>query len=294
MDVRLATFITVAKTKNFTRAASILNMTQPAISQQIKFLEEYYRVPLFNKKKKNMELTEEGKLLLKYALEMDRLSRRVKAELENQSGIIKKYNLGATLTIGGYVLPVLIGQFKSAHPNIELTLQVENTETIIKKLYSGEIDLGIIEGPFDREKVNYVKFKDDELVLAVAKQHPFARKKWVSMEEVLRDRLILREKGSGTRQVFEYYLQQAGYELDDSAIYMEIGDITAIISLVELNLGCTIISREVLRQSLKNRTIRIIPIKGFRFLREFNFIFLSEADQGFIDGFIRFCRETAM
>ena len=294
IDIKLKTFITVAKTKNYTKAAGIINITQPAISQHIKFLEDYYNVALFYQKNRQMELTEEGKILLKYAVEMDRLSKIVKARLDNKSGIIKKYSLGATLTIGGYVLPEIIGEYKKENENLDIILRVENTETIINKLYAGEIDLGVIEGLFDKTKVGHIKLKDDELVLAVSKDHPFARKRSVDLEELLADRLILREKGSGTRMVFEDYLHKAGYGLDEKNIYMEIGDITAIVSLVESNLGCTVISREVLKGPLHDKSIRIIPIKNFRIIREFNFIFLAGNDDCYRNNFIKFCQAHLM
>jgi len=193
------------------------------------------------------------------------------------------------LTIGGYVLPELIAAYKKENRNIDIILQVGNTETILKKLYNGEIDLGVIEGPFDKTKVNYKKFKDDELVLVVSKDNWFSKREAVSIEEVLESKLILREKGSGTRKIFENYLNKAGYELKDANICMEIGDITAIISLVESNLGCTIISREAVKNSLQNKAIKVIPIKNFTMLREFNFTFLNDADKDFIDDFINFC-----
>jgi len=99
IDIKLITFLIVAETRNFTRAAKILNMTQPAVSHHIKLLEEYYQVTLFHKKNKQMELTEEGRILLKYGREVVRLNNTVKSILDNKSSIIKKYNLGATLTI---------------------------------------------------------------------------------------------------------------------------------------------------------------------------------------------------
>ena len=177
IDLKLLTFITVAKTKNFTRAADILNITQPGVSQHIKALEEYYNAKLFYKKGKQMELTSEGMLLFSYAIEVDRMSKMIKYELDNKSSIINKYYVGATLTIGGYVLPKIIGQYRKKHENTDIILYVENTEAIIKRLYSGDIYLGVIEGPFNKSKVNYYKFRDDELVLAVSEAHPFVAKR---------------------------------------------------------------------------------------------------------------------
>lgn len=290
IDIKLLTFITVAKTKNYTKAADILNITQPGVSQHIKALEEYYNVKLFNKKGKQMELTSEGMLLYYHAEEVNRLSKMIKWELHNQSAIINKYYVGATLTIGGYVLPKIIGQYRKKHENTDIILYVENTESIIKRLYDGDIYLGVIEGPFNRSKVKYEKFRTDELVLAVSNAHPFALKESITIEEVLKDKLILREKGSGTRKVFENKLLAYGYSLEDMDVYMEIGDITALISLVESNLGCTIISKEAIKASVNANRIKMIPIKDFDIIREFNFVYLDEFNYNFINDFINFCK----
>lgn len=291
IDIKLETFIIVADTKNFTRAASILNMTQPAISHHIKLLEEYYNVKLLEKKNKNMELTEAGRILYKYALEIDKISKLAKNHLSNESSIIKRYNVGATLTIGGYVLPPIIGNYKISNKNIDVILQVENTESIIQKLFSGEIILGVIEGPFDKSKVIYEKFKNDELVFAISKSHEMAKKKKITMEEILSEKLILREKGSGTRQVFEDYMVQNGFEPKNITPYMEIGDITAIMSLVESGLGVTVVSKEALNSPLMSKKFKALSIKNMKMKREFNFIYLKNSNMDFIKNFIDFCKK---
>ena len=291
IDIKLETFITVADTKNFTRAASILNMTQPAISHHIKLLEEYYNVKLLEKKNKNMELTEAGRILYKYALEIDKISKLAKNHLSNESSIIKRYNVGATLTIGGYVLPPIIGNYKVNNKNIDVILQVENTENIIQKLFSGEIILGVIEGPFDKSKVIYEKFKDDELVFAISKNHEMAKKKKITLEEIFSEKLMLREKGSGTRQIFEDYMEQQGFEPKNITPYMEIGDITAILSLVESGLGATVVSKEALNSTLMSKKFKALSIKNMKMKREFNFIYLKNSNIDFIKNFIEFCKK---
>lgn len=290
IDIKLETFITVAETKNFTKAANMLNMTQPAISHHIRLLEEYYGVKLIEKKNKIMELTESGKILYKYAEEIRQISKIAKSQISNAEGFIKRYNIGATLTIGGYVLPRIIGKYKITNKNTDILLRVENTETIVGMLYSGEINLGVIEGPFDRKKLSHEKLKDDELVLAVASNHPLANRKAVALEEVLGERLILREKGSGTRRVFEDYLEEEGYNPKNINPYMEIGDITAIISLVESGLGVTVVSKEALKTYIKGKTIKALSFKKKKIMREFNFIYLKDSELEFIENFISFCR----
>jgi LysR family transcriptional regulator, transcriptional activator of the cysJI operon len=289
LDTKILTFITVARTKNFTRTSEILNVTQPAVSQHIKALEEYYDVKLFYKKGKEMGLTEEGKLLYQYAIDMHRLDKNIKVQLKNKTSVIKKYNVGATLTIGGYVLPKIIGEYRKSYENTDIVLFVENTEIIMKQLNSGDIDIGVVEGPFDKTKVRYKKFKDDELVLVVSPNHRFAEKESVTVKEVLMSKLILRERGSGTRKVLEDKLLQEGYTIEDMNVYMEIGNITAIVSLVELGLGCTIISKEAVKMSVLNNKLRIVPIKDFKIIREFNFVYIDDMNMDFIDHFTKFC-----
>lgn len=287
LDTRFTTFITFASTKSFTKSAEVLNITQPAVSQHIKFLEKKYGVHLIEKHGKVFDLTEEGLILLKYAEEIDLLYRAIEMNLKNKGAIAKTYNIGASMTIGGYVLPYLLGKYKKLYENIDILLQVNNTEEILEKLVSGKLDFALIEGLFDKKKFKFKKFKDDELVLAVSKEHDFAKVKEVSIEAVINGNLILRERGSGTRDIFENSLIELGYDLNDLKCYMEIGSISAIKSLVELNLGYTIISRETIKKELKIGTIKEIAIKGLSIYREFNFVYLYEED--FIEEFMDFC-----
>lgn len=287
IDIRLLTFLTVAKTKNYTKAAEILNITQPAASQHIRFLEDEYGVNLIKKTGRGFSLTEEGLILFRYAEEIEALYRTLDMKLRNRLGIIRRYNLGASMTIGGYILPYILAEYKKSYPNINIMLQVNNTEEILEKLINGKVDFALIEGPFNRNKFRFKKFKDDELVLAVSKENNFAKQKEVSIGDILSGNLILREKGSGTREIFEDKIAELGYGPGDLNGCMEIGSISAIKSLIELNLGYSIISRETIRKELSRGTIVEVPIQGIRIFREFNFIYLQEDE--FINSFAKFC-----
>ncbi|QGU95794.1 LysR family transcriptional regulator [Clostridium bovifaecis] len=289
LDIKLLTFITVAKIKSFTKAGEILNLTQPAVSQHIKHLEEYYEVTLIKKRGKEIDLTEEGQILYKYAKQLEVLHRNLEIEIRNKNSIHRTYNLGASMTIGGYVLPYILAEYKKSYKNIDILLQVNNTEEILHKLLNRKLNLALIEGNFDRNKFNYKKFKDDELVLAVSKHHQFTKKDKVTIEKVLKGELILREKGSGTREIFENKLQDLGYDIKGFKPYMELGGISAIKSLVEENLGYTIISEETIKREVKLDLINVIPIEGLSIRREFNFVYLKDNDYDFIEEFIKFC-----
>ncbi len=289
IDSKLITFIHVAKLKSYTRTAELLNLTQPAVTQHIKQLQEYYKVKLIMKKGRQISLTEEGNLLLKYAKELESNSLLLERMLRNKSAVIKRYNIGATMTIGEFVLPHLLGEYKRLHSNIDVIMQVHNFEEILKRLGNGEYDLGIVEGPFDKVKFNYLKMKDDELVLVAAPNNSFAGREAVNINDVIHSgKLILREKGSGTRMIFENKLLELGYDLSDVKIYMEVGSIGAIKSLVEANLGVTIISKAAVKKEVELGTLRIIPFEDVKIMREFNFIYLDHRPLDFTEDFISF------
>lgn len=288
IDAKLITFINVVQLKNFTRAAEVLNLTQPAVTQHIKLLEEYYGVNLIKKKGRQFFLTEEGEILFQYAKELKVSAALIERKLRNQSAVAKQYVIGATLTIGEFVLPPLLGEYKKLHENIDIIMQVSNMNGITNKLMNGEIDLAIVEGPFDRSKFKYKKFKDDELVLVVSSESDFAKRLSIGLDEIINGHLILREKGSSTRAVFENKLTEKGYNLAELKTYMEIGSIGAIKSLVKANLGYTIISKIAIKQEVENGILHIIPIDGVKIMREFNFLYVNHSPEDFIDSFICF------
>lgn len=166
---------------------------------------------------------------------------------------------------------------------------MHNLEEVLKRISNGEIDLGIVEGPFDKSKFNYKKLKDDELVLAASPLNSMSKRAKIEMNEIINDgKLIMREKGSGTRMIFENRLLELGFSLSDVKTYMEVGSIGAIKSLVEANLGYTVISKEAVKQEVEVGSLVIIPIRGIRIMREFNFVFLEQSPEDFIEEFMRF------
>lgn len=290
IDQRLITFLMVCKTNNFTKAAELLNLTQPAVTKHIKSLEDYYGAPLFNRKGRTNSLTKEGKMLFDYAKAFEAQACLLERKIRNSLEAVKRYTIGATLTTGEYILPYIIGSYKTSKPNTDIIMQVYNTEVVSKKLLNGEIDLGLVEGPFEKDKFQYVTLKKDELVFAVSPQSQLADKSEVDLEEVLKSKLILREEGSGTRKVLENKLIDLGINLNKLKPYMEIGSIGAIKSLVGLNLGCTIISKTAVQKEVSAGILVIIPIKGIRITREFNFIFLKESPKIFVKNFVTYSK----
>ena len=288
IDAKLLTFIYVAKLKNFTRAAEMLHVTQPAVTQQIKLLEEHYGVSLIKKSGRQFFLTEEGELLLDYAKELESNAAVLARKIKNKSAVEKQYDIGATLTIGEFVLPPLLGAYKKIHENWDIIMQVGNMDRISKQLLNGEIDLAIVEGRFDKNNFDYKKLKDDELVLTVSPESEIAQRSSIGLDEIIKGNMIMREKGSGTRDIVEDKLTERGFNPAKLKPYMEIGSIGAIKSLVKSNLGHTIISRTAIQREVEEGSLLIVPIRGLKIMREFNFLFLKNSPHDFIHNFMAF------
>lgn len=292
IDIKLITFMNLAKHKSFTKTARVMNLTQPAVTQHIQWLENYYQVKLINRSQRKITLTEEGQLLLKYAEKMQTINNQVLNQLHNKSSIVKKYSIGCSLTIGEYVIPPLLLDYKMQYPNIEILMHVENTDTILSKLASEEIVLGLVEGTFDKKRFHSRLFTTDEIFLVGASNSPLADRESITMDELEGIKLIMRESGSGTRKYFDDILKEKGFNLDRLNIYMEIGNLNAIKYLVKANLGYTVISKGVMKDELEKGELKIIPIENFDMKREFNFVYLDEDfERSFIEHFMDFCCE---
>ena len=291
IDTRLLTFINLSKLKNYTRTAEVLHMTQPAVTQHIKFLENHYNIKLFYKQGREYHLTEEGDILLEYAYKVLSLSDKTERLLSGTNGIPRKYRLGATLTIGGYLIPRLLASYKTIYPLTELSLSVKNTESTLKDLKAEAIDLALIEGEFPRDKFNYKLLKKDELILVASPTNHLTSKKVVTIEDIKKEKMIAREIGSGTRDHVTQKLISLGIDLKDFNISMEVGNLNATITLVASNVGISIISKEAVREELLEKKLIHIPVEGFKLEREFNFVYSNaEYTKTFIEEFIKFCK----
>ncbi len=290
LDNRLQTFIVLTEFKNYTKTAEKLHMTQPAVSQHIRHLEAYYDVELLQKRRRELHLTYEGEALLKYAVKVKGLATKIRKEL-SEKGQKGRYVLGCTQTIGEYLIPDIIVKYSSKKPETEVSLRIENTKRILEGLEREEWDLGIVEGSFNRKRYEHSLLKMDELILVVSPENPISRRKCVELEELLKEKLILREAGSGTRRRFEAETCLRGINIEEFH-YIEVGNLNVIKTLVERNMGISIISREAVRDGLQRGTLIEVKIKGVALEREFNFVWLKGSyNREFIEDFTSYCVE---
>ena len=220
-NFRITVFRAVAHHLNFSKAAEELLLTQPAVTQQIKALEEQFGVPLFNRAGGHISLTPGGLALLPFAERFKALSDDALAAVANAYGQpIGELHVGASQTIAQYLLPSFLAGFLQRNPKIHITARSGNSDQILSSLVSGEIQMALIEGPEKRQDVRIEPFMEDHMVLVVPASHEWAGEK-ITLQDLKSAPLLTREFGSGSRRVVEQALAAAGVKNKDLSIRME-------------------------------------------------------------------------
>ncbi len=260
-DRRLQVFHTVAKLLSFTKAAESLHMTQPAVTFQVRQLEEYFNTRLFDRTHNRISLTEAGKRVYEYAGKIfetyGEMENAVKELTGEVSGVLI---IGASTTIAEYMLPALLGDFKSQYPDVNVRLKVSNTEGIVSMVENNVIDLGVVEAPVGNKNLAVELCRRDQLVAILPPGHPLADRSVLLASELLNYPYICREEGSGTREVIVDYMQEIGLSSNELDVIMELGSPEAIKGAVEAGIGVTILSKATLVKELKLGTLVAIPL----------------------------------
>ncbi len=272
-DHKLKVFCTVAETKSFSKTSEIIHLTQPAVSLQIQALEEMYETKLFDRSSSKVTLTTAGEVLYKYAKDILALYVSAEKVIGEMTGLVKgSIAIGAGSTIGNYLLPSVISDFRKAHPKIKVNLFVANMQMVIELLNAGNINLGLVEGDVKRQKMVVEKLISDELLVIVPTHHPWSKRKDVSIAELIDEPFILREAGSGTRQTIEKFFARHGITPQNMKVSMVLGSTQAIKEAVENGLGVSIISRWSARKELRFGTLHTLNFKEEKMVRNFSLL----------------------
>jgi DNA-binding transcriptional LysR family regulator len=276
-NFRLVVFRAVAEQLSFRKAAEELYLTQPAVSLQIKALEEDLGIQLFDRTGVHITLTAAGKTLLGYCEQVKALLVLAEQDIASMNGErAGQLALGASTTIAQYLLPRLLGEFCREHPRVHPTLISGNTEQIVEALVQQKIVLGFIEGPARNREVKTEPFLEDELALIASTAHEWAERNSVSCSEISSIPLLMRERGSGTRHVIEMALERQGVKRSSLHIVMELDSTEAIKSAVEAGLGIGFVSRWAMAKDVRRDTsFKIIEIEGLRIKRQFLIAYAS-------------------
>ncbi|AIQ41149.1 selenium metabolism-associated LysR family transcriptional regulator [Paenibacillus sp. FSL R5-0912] len=273
---QLHIFYTVSERGSFSAAALTLHMTQPAVTMQIQALEDYLGAKLFDRSTKKIMLSEAGRTLMPFALRSMQLMRETDQAMSAFTHMLEgRLQLGASLTIGEYVLPRLLGPFGREYPNISIMMKVMNTTQIMEEINKHQLNFGLIEAPVSHPDMVIEPVMGDELKLIVPQGHPLAELSEVTLSDALGYPFVLREQGSGTRRVMEEQLVAKGLDPGDMRIVMELGSTGAVKSAVEAGLGITIISTSSVKHEVALGLLKIVNLTDASFKRQFYAIHLK-------------------
>ena len=273
IDIRLKVFRSVAQNLSFTKAAKELYISQPAISKHIQELEQEYNTRLFDRMGNHIQLTRSGKLLLDHC---DMILQHYQQMDFEMHALHKKYSgelrIGASTTISQYVIPEYLAKLLNAYPDLSVTMFSGNSREIESELIMNRIDIGLVEGNIHQPELKYTPFEKDELVVIVGKDNPLAQRDEMSLKELCQQPIVLRELGSGTLDVIEYYLHQNNIHLSDLQIVMQFGTTEGIKHFVKKSNSLGIVSIRSITDELLRGEFKVIELTGVHFERTFSIV----------------------
>lgn len=278
LDNKVETFLTVCAEQNFTQAARKLHISQPAVTQQIKSLEEYYGVPLFEFEGKHFHLTKYGTLIYDTLTSFHNNDTYLKNQLFSLQKGEQNIYMGATKTVGEYFISQPLSSYLQAHSGINASVIVANTEELLNELNNGSIDFAIVEGNFPKSAYDCRTLATLEFVAVANARHSFSHSV-SSIHDLYNETLIIREPGSGTREILERFLSDANHSVDEFTNQISIGNMHVIIDLIRADCGITFLYRKAIDQFLEDGSLKIIDLSDFQVYHEINMIIRKDNQQ---------------
>lgn len=297
MDIRsLEVFCRIVELKSFSRAAEAVHLTQPTVSGHIKALEEELEVHLFDRLGKTIAPTKAGELLYGYARKILALRTEAEQAVHQFTGTLKgTLVIGGSNIPGGYVLPLLMAEFKEANQEVSMVLRIGDSEAISKAVAEGVCELGVVGARFDDSRLTYHRFIEDELVVVVPGGHPWAKREAIPLEELPKEPFTARERGSGSRRFVERRLQELGLEPGSLKTVAELGSVEAIRSAVKAGCGFSIVSSRAIESDVECGSLAAVRIKGVKLVRDFFIIHhKSRSRSPICQAFLEFLLQKAL
>lgn len=274
MDLRrLEVFCKVVELRSFTKAAEAVFLSQPTVSEHIRTLEEMLGEKLLDRLGREAFPTPAGRILYRHAQKILRLREEAIQAIASYRGDLSgRLVVGASTIPGTYILPKIIGSFKSLHPSIQLLLKISGTGEIVEAVLRGDLEIGLVGSKWKDRRLITEEIFSEELVLAVYPEHPWRTRDEVVMEDIYDQPFILRERDSGTRMVMSQILEDHGFDFSKLRVVAEIATTQAVIESIKAGIGISILSRQAIEEDLQRGSLIALPIKGVRFYRHFYLI----------------------
>lgn len=271
IDYRIKTFLVLCDTMNYRKTAELLNMTQPAVTQHIHFLENEYKCKLFIYDRHTLKVTGDGELLKNYAENVIFQEQKLLEKMQTERKPVLR--IGATKTIGEFVIDEKLADYLK-NPNNNLLIDIDNTVRLLQRLKKGELDLALIEGFFDSKEFASKIYKEEDFIGVCSKNHPFANQA-ISLEKAFSQTLFIREKGSGTRTILEQLLSEHNYTVENFRRNVCVSNFGLMSKLIAKNIGITFAYKAFLKSS---DALAHFYIDGYKTVRNFRFVYLDTPD----------------
>ena len=265
LDNKTETLIAVAEQKNFTKAAEVLSLTQPAVSHQISQLEHSLGAKLFNRRKGELTLTQEGEIAVRYARMLTSMDQKMQMEIADSKRNIKKLRIGLTHTSESSFATEVLARYANEYPNVSITIFTDTIKNLYNMLDNFEIDIAITDGKVSNPSLNSVMIDTDYLVCIMSNNNPLAKHSIITLNELRRERLILRLPTSATRMLFEATL--------DFNVILEVDNVTTIKDLVQKDFGVSILAKSVCIKEMRKKKLTIVPIENLSMARATNIVY---------------------
>lgn len=280
IDPKLNTLLRVSETGSFTRAAEQLSLTQPAVSQHIRQLEQELGVQLFHRGGGALKLTPEGEIAVRYAKRMVALTHNLHREIQDQQRQLTRIAVGLTHTSESNPVAEALARYCTENPSVKIMVITDSIKNLYNKLRTYEIDLAVVEGPVTEPGYSSLLLDTDSLVLVVPNDHPLIRQGMVTMEELKRQRMLLRLPESGTQNLLVSHLESRGISLDEFNVVLEVDNIATIKDLVRRGYGVSILARSACLDELKKGKLTALPVENLSMVREINLVYHTDFSHG--------------
>ncbi|GAA1375146.1 LysR family transcriptional regulator [Peribacillus frigoritolerans] len=268
----LKTFVTLVEVKNFTKTAEILLMSQPSVSLHIKKLEEEFQTKLFLRSPKFLKVTLTGEILYDRAKQMITIYEQTRQDIQEHDRSIKgELKIGASFTIGEYILPSLLIDLQEEYPELELQVVIGNTEEIVQAVRLYKVDIGLIEGQTNEKELSVHPFMQDELFIVSSNNHELANKDDVEITDLHDQAWVTREVGSGTREYLNHVIRSNGLKIKSILTISSNQGIKE--TLIKNGSGLALLSRSVIERDVQNKIISIIQVKDESFNRTLSYVY---------------------
>ena len=279
LDPKLYSLLQVYESKSFSEAAKKLSITQPAVSHHIKVLEEELNIRIFDRRKGEIVVTREGEAVVKCAKKLLGLYNNLRHDLSDSKKLVSHLTIGITHTAESNPVAEALAKYCAEHGQVTITMVTDTINNLYKKLKNYEIDLAIVEGRVPSTSVHYLLLDTDCLMLAVSMNHPFAQRSMVTLNELKKERMIIRLPNSGTRNLFTAHLESNNMDIRDFNVILELDNIATIKDLIRRDFGVSVLPKSVCLDELKKKKIAVLPVENLSMMREINLAYMDDFTQ---------------